>query len=103
MKNDEGLYRHWQLKIRVNDDQYKRAIAIDNKWRNQREYLLRPAINGQTITCRDYVFEIASAIGLKARSNDWAKFPPESFQELLELNNIKTDENPKRIMALLHL
>ena len=91
MKNDEGLYRHWQLKIRVNEDQYARASAIDNKWRNQTNYLLRPSINGKTITCRDYVFEIADAIGLKAKRNDWAKFPPESFKELLEINNIKTN------------
>lgn len=103
MRNDEGLYRHWQLILRVDDAQYARAIAVDNKWRNEHKYLLRPAISGKTITCRDYVFEVAEAVGLKTRHNDWDKFPPESFRELLELNGITKRKSDNRILAMLKL
>lgn len=91
MKDDDGLYRHWQLKIRVDEAQYQRAVLVDNKWRHQQSYVLRPAFDGKTISCRDYVFEVASTIGMKTKPNDWDKFPPESFMELLKLNNINTN------------
>lgn len=98
MRNDEGLYRHWQLVLRVDNAQYARALLVDDKWRNQNQYLLRPSISGKTITCRDYVFEVAQAVGLKVKQNDWDKFPPESFAELVKLNNIET---PNRVYSYL--
>lgn len=103
MRNDEGLYRHWQLILRVDNAQYTRALMVDNKWRNQHDYLLRPAISGKTITCRDYVFEVAQAVGLKASPSEWDKFPPESFRELLEMNGIKKPQPKNRRLAMLKL
>ena len=100
MRNDEGLYRHWQLVLRVDDAQYARALLVDDKWRNQNKYLLRPSISGKTITCRDYVFEVAQAVGLKVKQNDWDKFPPESFSELVKLNNIETPNKVYSYLAM---
>lgn len=88
MKDDKGLYRHWEIEVLVDELDYQKAIMVDNKWRNQKQYSMRPSFNGRTITCRDYVFEIAEAIGLKAKTQNWAEFPPQSFHNFMKLNGI---------------
>lgn len=88
MRDDSGLQRDWVLIAHVDDDIYDAAIKIDNKWRNETNYSLHPQKCGKTISCRDYCLEIAQEIGLKARFDKWAQFPPETFRDFLIENNI---------------
>ena len=89
MKDDAGTNRDWQLIVQIDDEDYNRAIEIDNAWRKENRYAMRPGIGGRTYTCRDYVFDIASVIGLKPNKRNWAQFPPETFMNFLENNGIK--------------
>lgn len=97
MRDDAGVSRDWQLAVQVDEGDYWRAIQIDTKWRQEQQYSMRPAFRGRTYTCRDYVFEVANAIGLSLPKNNWAQFPPETFKAFLANNGIEL--NPNGIVA----
>jgi hypothetical protein len=92
MKVDDGWWRHKQIDVRVDEAQYQAAIAVDSKWRRETRYSLRPGIKGigqgRTWACQDYVFEIASALGLKADQRNWTQFPMGSFLDFAKRNEI---------------
>lgn len=88
MRDDAGIGRDWQLMVQIDQSDYERALEIDSKWRRENRYAMRPGIGGKTYTCRDYVFEIASSIGLKPSKNNWAQFPPETFMNFLAENGL---------------
>jgi hypothetical protein len=84
MKADDGWWRHIQINVTVDEARYQQSLAIDSKWRRETRYSLRPGIKGlggqgRTWACQDYVFEVASALGLKADRRDWKQFPMEAF------------------------
>ena len=81
MRDDKGLHRDFQLNIQIDDTCYQKAIAIDNSWRQEAKYCLRPPIGGRTISCRDYCFQIAQSFGLHVNFDKWADFPPISFHK----------------------
>lgn len=88
MRDDKGLHRDFQLNIQIDEEYYQKAIQIDNLWRQESKYCLRPPIGGQTISCRDYCFQIAQSFGLNVRFDKWADFPPISFYNFLIDNKI---------------
>ncbi len=88
MRDDKGLHRDFQLNIQIDEECYQKAIQIDNLWRQEAKYCLRPPIGGQTISCRDYCFQIAQPFGLNVRFDKWADFPPISFHNFLIENKI---------------
>lgn len=86
MKDDTNLKYDWEMAVRIDDDAYWRASLIDNYWRVQNLYSLRPRLGSKTNNCRDYAFQIAEAIGLKTDAYNWAEFPPETFVRFLKSN-----------------
>ena len=95
MLDDTGLRRDWQLDIQVDENQYFQALEIDSNWRQETRYILRPALGGKTISCRDYCLEIAQVLGLRANFDNWADFPPISFQKFLMQNGILHEPKSK--------
>ncbi|MBN8649370.1 MAG: hypothetical protein J0L55_15555 [Caulobacterales bacterium] len=89
MRNDEGLHRDWQISIEIDEENYQKALEIDNLWRNESRYSLRPAKDGCTYNCRDYVYEIANILGLKTKYYGWWDFPSHMFLSLLQANNLQ--------------
>ena len=96
MKVDDGWWRHVQIDVRVNEDRYQAARAIDSKWRRETRYSLRPGIAGvaagRTWACQDYVLEVAAALGLKTYQRNWAQFPMGSFLDFAKDNGIAVTE-----------
>jgi hypothetical protein len=93
MKADDGWWRHVQIDVTVDDARYQAALAIDTKWRREKRYSLRPGIAqlgnaGRTWACQDYVFEVATALGLKATSRNWTQFPMGSFLDFARENGV---------------
>jgi|GEM_PF-1721650 hypothetical protein len=91
--DDKYTKRDWHIKLIVDDDAYQRALEVDTIWRDESRYLLLPRIGGRTYSCRDYVFEVVSALGLKRTPKNWAVFPPESFLKLLTMNGLQIKKN----------
>ena len=92
MKVDDGWWRHVQVNVTVDDAHYQAALAVDTKWRRETRYSLRPGLQGigqgRTWACQDYVFEVASALGLKAQHRDWRQFPMGSYLDFAARNGI---------------
>lgn len=104
MRDDSGLHRDWQIEIEVDLETYIKAKKIDNSWRNEEKYSIRPSKDGKTYNCRDYALEISRAIGLKTIEINWWDFPSELFLKLLLANDIsiksnKFIANPKKEFA----
>jgi hypothetical protein len=93
MKADDGWWRHLQIDVRVDEAAYQRALQVDTRWRSETRYGLRPGVKGigpgRTWACQDYVFEVASALGLKADTRDWTQFPMGSFMDFAKANGIE--------------
>jgi hypothetical protein len=92
MRIDDGLWRHAQLSVTVDDARYRAALLVDTKWRRETRYSLRPSLVGkrahQTFGCQDYVFDVAQALGLKAHDRDWKRFPMEAFLDIANDNGV---------------
>ena len=92
MKVDDGWWRHVQIDVTTDEAHYQAALAVDTKWRHETRYSLRPGIKGigqgQTWACKDYVFDVAVALGLKADHRNWTQFPMGSFVDFAKLNGI---------------
>lgn len=93
MKVDDGWWRHVQVQVRVNEDRYQAALAVDSRWRRETRYRLRPGVRGLADTrlwaCQDYVLDVADALGLKGHPRDWTQFPMGSFLDFAKANDIK--------------
>lgn len=87
--DDRNTKRDWRFKLIVDDDAYRRALEVDSVWRGESRYALLPKIGGRTFSCRDYVFEVVTALGIKKTPKNWVAFPPESFLKLLTMNGMK--------------
>ena len=92
LKVDDGWWRHVQIDVTIDETRYQAALAIDTKWRRETRYSLRPGIKGigqgRTWACQDYVFDVASALGMKANNRDWTQFPMESFLAFAKENKV---------------
>lgn len=97
--DDKDTKRDWRFKLMVDEEAYARALEVDSVWRSESRYALLPKIGGRTFSCRDYVFEVVSALGIKKTPKNWAAFPPESFLKLLTMNGleIKRSWKPRAI------
>jgi hypothetical protein len=93
MKADDGWWRHVQIDVTVDEVRYQAALAVDTKWRGEKQYSLRPGIAGfggygRTWACQDYVMEVAAALGMKANRRDWKQFPMGSFLDFAKDNGL---------------
>jgi hypothetical protein len=93
LKADDGWWRHVQIDVTVDEARYQAALAVDQRWRGEKRYSLRPGIAGlggagRTWACQDYVFEVAAALGLKANHSNWTQFPMGAFLDFARDNGV---------------
>jgi hypothetical protein len=101
LKADDGWWRHVQVDVLVDELRYQAAVEVDNRWRSETRYSLRPGIAalggaGRTWGCQDYVLEVAGALGLKASRRNWTQFPMGAFLDFADENDLTVKPAPDR-------
>lgn len=80
LRSDQLTDVDLSLTVLVNEDQFKRALAVKQAWRANGTYSLLWA------NCRDHVADIARSIGLNAESRLWT-LPEDFLLDLLSRNH----------------
>lgn len=87
---DDSPWEHkLELKVRIDEKTYSKALLADKKWRNQNKYLNHPKLGENSYACQNYALDIARNIGLNVDDKNWRIFPPENFIKLAKLNGIE--------------
>lgn len=89
---DDPWPHHLELRVNIDSIDYENAIKTHQKWRLEKEYYNRGKMGKNAKGCQDYAFDIAQSIGLKTPKNHWGEFPPESFVNLAQANDIKIEK-----------
>ena len=91
INDDSELNPDWALSVRIDDEAFERALKMDENWQDQSNYQIFGGLFGQSINCRDYIFDIAQEVGLRVPKNTMWELPPISFASFVKLNTLAFD------------
>lgn len=92
IKSDDAWVHHLELKVKIDEETYKKALEEDAIWRVQKIYTNNPGWKKPAYGCQDYAFAIAKTIGLKTPKSHFGRFPAESFVNFAHENGIEVKQ-----------